>query len=267
MTQTVFIAWQDPESRSWFTIGRLQFDGENYVFCYTQGAKIASKKCNFSPLHAFPDFTQEYKSTDLFPFFTNRLIPASRPEYNDYLSWMKLTSQQSNPIEMFSRNGGRKVTDSFEIFPLPEPDKNGSHHLHFFSHGLRYLPSSSVERIHQLDVDERLYLAHDFQNPFDPKALLLCTRDRHIVGYCPRYLVADIITALQRQDQSTRLHVEVAAINPAPAPLQFRLLCKMTVKWPPNFQAFSSPEYQPLTQVKQSDKTEREITEHNFITL
>ncbi|WP_414567038.1 hypothetical protein [Nostoc sp. CCY 9925] len=48
--QTLFLAWQDPNSRSCFTIGRLTFDGVKYKSVYTQGVKDAQQTCSFSPL-------------------------------------------------------------------------------------------------------------------------------------------------------------------------------------------------------------------------
>ncbi|GAC1461636.1 MAG: hypothetical protein NVS2B14_03770 [Chamaesiphon sp.] len=40
--------------------------------------------------------------------------------------------------------------------------------------------------------------------------------------------------------------VWVERVNKSPTPLQFRLLCKMSVEAPDDFRPFSSPQYQPL---------------------
>jgi len=39
--KTLFLAWQDYESRSWSPIGRLTFDEKRYQFVYIQGGKKA----------------------------------------------------------------------------------------------------------------------------------------------------------------------------------------------------------------------------------
>lgn len=244
MIQTLFLAWQDPLRRSWFPIGRLTFDGTWYQFVYTDGAKIAQEKCQFQPLHSFPELTGKYRSVALFPFFTNRLMRPSRPEYSNYLQWLNLSSHQDDPMVIFSRTGGGKATDTFEIFPCPKPDENGLYHIHFFAHGLRHLPKGSGERISELQANELLYLANEFQNPYDSRALLLCTRDHHIVGYCPRYLVADALELVRKKPNL--VNVQVERVNPAPTPLQFRLLCNMTAQWPQGFIPFSGQEYQPI---------------------
>ena len=244
MIQTLFLAWQDPQSRSWFPIGRLTFDGHWYQFVYTDGAKTAQENCQFQPLHSFPELTREYKSFGLFPFFANRLMRPSRPEYKDYIQSLNIPESQDEPMVIFSRNGGRKATDTFEIFPCPKPDRNGLYHIHFFAHGLRHLPKGSGERISELQPNEQLYLANEFQNPYDSRALLLCTREHHIVGYCPRYLVADALDLVR--DKPNLVNVQVERVNPAPTPRQLRLLCNMTAQWPQEFMPFSGSEYQPI---------------------
>ncbi|MEG3977884.1 DNA-binding protein, partial [Microcoleus sp. herbarium8] len=91
---------------------------------------------------------------------------------------------------------------------------------------------------------ELLYLAHEFQNPHDSSALLLCTEDRGIVGYCPRYLCGDILQIISQHPALVR--VEVDRLNQPPTPLQFRLLCKMTGDWR-DFRPFQGWRYQPFS--------------------
>ncbi|MBP0018740.1 MAG: DNA-binding protein [Cyanobacteria bacterium SBLK] len=255
---TLFLAWQDSESRSWFPIGRLTFDGELYKFVYTEGVRSAKSNPNFSLLHSFPELTKVYKAVEPFPFFANRLMRPSRPDYQDYIQALNIPRDRDDPIAILSRSGGRKATDNFEIFPRPEPDRNGLYHIHFFAHGLRYMPKSSSDRIKSLQPNERLYLTHDFQNLYDSKALLLCTKDRYNVGYCPRYLVADILDICQEKRDLVCVHVE--RINPAPTPLQFRLLCNMTAEWPKEFSPFSEREYQPIVTDNQPQPLQNEMS-------
>lgn len=244
MTHTLFLAWQEPKSRSWFPIGRLTFDGGQYKFVYINGAQDAQQEHGFQPLHSFPELTKEYTSVELFPLFANRLMRPSRPDYEAYVEWMNIPQHQDDPIAILSRNGGRKATDTFEMFPCPEPDAHGFYHIHFFSHGLRHLPECSVNRIGELQPNEQLYLANEFQNPYDSRALTLCTLDHHILGYCPRYLAADALDLLRENPKLIHVHAE--RVNPAPTPLQFRLLCNMTAEWPQDFRPFSGREYQPI---------------------
>jgi hypothetical protein len=186
--KTLFLAWEDPGSGSWFPIGRLTFNGKEYQFNYTNGVLEAKLKCGFGPLPSFPDFNKVYTSQKLFPLFSNRVMPRSRPDYPEFVQWLNIPQHEDDPIALLARSGGKRVTDKFEVFPCPEPDENGRYRIHFFAHGLRHLPKPAIERINGLQVGELLYLAHEFQNPHDSSALLLCTEDHWIVGYCPRYL-------------------------------------------------------------------------------
>jgi HIRAN domain len=122
-------------------------------------------------------------------------------------------------------------------------DEQGQYHLYFFLHGLRHLPSSAIERVNQLEFGEKLWLAHEFQNPYDSQALILNTEDHYIVGYYPRYLLAEVFELLR---QNSNLDVRVERVNKASTPLQFRLLCKMSVDAKDDFRPFSGSQYQPL---------------------
>jgi hypothetical protein len=242
--KTLFLSWQDAKSRAWFPIGRLIFDGTKYQFVYTQGAVEAQSQHKFQLLYSFPDLNKVYTSLEPFPLFSNRLMRPSRPDYKNYIEWLNIPEGEDDPVTILSRSGGRKTTDNFEVFPLPEPDENGLYYIHFFAHGLRHLPTCATERINQLQTGELLYLANEFQNPYDQRALLLCTKDHYIVGYCPRYIVDDVFKLKSKNPELVKVNVE--RVNPAPTPLQLRLLCNMTAEWHEEFRPFSSWEYQPL---------------------
>ncbi|MEN9517491.1 MAG: hypothetical protein RLZZ381_79 [Cyanobacteriota bacterium] len=257
----LFLAWQDSQSRRWFPIGKLTFDGKNYHFAYIHGVTKAQSESNFKLLHSFPKCDRVYTSSELFPLFSNRLMRPSRPDYQDYIQWLNIPQNEDEPMTILARSGGRKATDTFELFPCPESNKDGVYQIHFFVHGLRYLPPDSIERIKHLKPKERLYLTRDFQNPYDDKALLLRTEERHSIGYCPRYLAADLVEVLQQKPASSgrrtgsmhrplRTAQSVCAcverVNPAPTPIQLRLLCNMTIEGNNNFAPFNSQDYQSI---------------------
>jgi hypothetical protein len=242
--KTLFLAWQDPTTPAWFPIGRLTFDGTQYTFVYTQGAEEAQDQCDFNLVYSFPELNRVYTSAELFPLFSNRVMRRSRPDYKDYIQWLNIPENEDDPIAILSRSGGRKVTDHYEVFPYPEPDENGSYKIHFFAHGLRHFPPSATERIHQLQTQELLYLANDFQNPYHSQALLLRTNDNYIVGYCPRYIVDDVFQGNNRNPELVKVQVE--KVNPVPAPLQLRLLCSITAEGYNYFPPFYSQKYQPV---------------------
>ncbi|MEG3979147.1 DNA-binding protein, partial [Microcoleus sp. herbarium8] len=88
--KTLFLAWQNPGSGSWFPIGRLTFNGKEYQFNYTNGVLEAKLKCGFELLPSFPDFNNVYTSQKLFPLFSNRVMPRSRPDYPEFVQWLNI---------------------------------------------------------------------------------------------------------------------------------------------------------------------------------
>jgi hypothetical protein len=250
---TLFLAWQDPKGRSWHPVGRLTYDGRVYRFVYTRSARQARDECGFELLPGFEELDSLYESDELFPLFSSRTPDPSRPDFGEYIEWLNAPQDVNDPIALLARNGGRRVTDNLEVFPCPEPDQEGRYHVHFFAHGLRHFPEESIARIERLQSGERLLLIHDFQNPYDPGALMLRTsdtvdRDRFLVGFCPRYLLPDAFEIIMSCQVPPEVRVE--RVNLPPAPLQLRLLCNLTACWPEGFQPCSSEMYQPIAESK-----------------
>ena len=246
--QTLFLAWQDYESRVWFPIGRLTFDGARYQFVYIKGAKDAEQQCGFQSLISFPQWDKVYYSDHLFPIFANRLMSRSRPEYKSFIERLNVPLEEDDPMVLLARSEGKRETDSLTVFPCPEPNQEGKYELHFFAHGLRYLPPGAIALIEQFEVGDKLWLAHEFQNEYDTRALTLHTKDHHIVGYCPRYLSRLVFDVLMQSPNLVDVRVE--RINGFPTPLKFRLLCRMTYSTLDGIQPFSQEEYQPIKSKK-----------------
>ena len=170
MTRTLFLAWQDPRKPRWCLIGRLRWDGHIFQFVYTRGALKAQKAGGFAPLAAFPDFRKEYQSEELFPLFTNRLMPASRPDYPLFLQWLNIPRTDANPMSILARSGGHRVTDTLEVFPCPEDTHNGIYETAFFVRGLRDMSKDASDHSENLAPGEQLVV-----RPEDPNALELRT--------------------------------------------------------------------------------------------
>ncbi len=134
-----------------------------------------------------------------------------------------------------------------ELYPKPARDESGLYCTHFF--GIRYFPEEAHERVVELDAGEKLLLVRDIQNKYDPRAVMLRTnerrpRDIHLVGFCPRYMLDDILHLWDRVPNSVRVTVE--RVNLPPAPVRFRLRCRLTSEWPAGFQPFAGFEHQAI---------------------
>jgi hypothetical protein len=239
--KTLYLAWQDPQSRQWFPVGKLTSEGGIYRFVYTKGAKLSR---NFLPFGSMRDLHEVYRSPDLFPLFANRLISRKRPEYHDFLRWLDLREDEADPLVLLARTEGVRATDSLTVFPCPEPDSKGRYVVHFFSHGVRHLADNARLRINTLRVGDRLYLMPDPQNSHDGYALAIRTDEpATIVGYCPRYISGDFLEILRKHPDSVEVHVK--RVN-GDAPMQLRLLCTLTAPWPEGFKPCSNSLYEEL---------------------
>lgn len=242
--KALFLAYQDQSSRRWTPVARLtRADGE-YRLTYTRGALSVSGFAGFGRMQKLD---KVFVSKDLFPLFANRVLPKSRPEYADYLEWLGLSPETHDDLEELARTGGLRATDSLELIPCPEPTANNEYEAFFFIRGIRHFPSEVADRCSRLEKDERLYLMSDFQNQHDPYALLLRTGDPiSAIGYSPKYYAKDFNLLAANDPMHYTPVVRVERVN-LDAPMQYRVLCRITAPWPKFFEACSSEIFQPIS--------------------
>lgn len=239
----LFVAWRPEQSGSgWRPVGRLVHDDGLYRFCYTRGAR----KEDFRPFQGMDRLDQVYESESLFPLFANRLLPSSRPEYEDYLRWSGFDPDNPpDPIVVLGVTEGIRQTDAIEVFPCPAPDAEGCYLTKFFLHGVRWMPPSAIERIKLLAEGESLKLMFDLQNSADPNAVALRTEhQRTMIGYVPRYLAYDVWSLVQNCELDF-INISVDRVN-LTAPLQNRVLCRMNACWPAGFDPCNGEEFLPI---------------------
>lgn len=241
-----FLAWQNQLSRRWFPVGRLQVDEGRHVFEYIHGAKAAERD-GFRPLVCFPDLSRRYESTNWFPLFENRIMPSTRPDFQEFVSRLNLdpATAAAEPLQVLARCGGTSATDSLEVFAEPVVAAEGRYVAFFFAKGLAHLDPHSEEAVLSLSAGDILRLTWDYQNHNDPNAMLLLTAGSIVVGWVPRYLAVDVMA--QGQEGAPRTPdalVTVEKVNPAPAPIQQRLFCRFEARW--QAAPFSTGPYIPL---------------------
>jgi hypothetical protein len=242
---TLFVAWQNPESRLIRVVGRLQKyrdDGETgYEFVYVNEAREARENGSFRPFVTFPELDITYRSRTLFPFFTNRVIPATRQDYPEYVRELGLNSEDASPETLLARSGGTRATDHIELFAPPQHNPvTGMHEMYVLLRGLRHMPECTEAHVRALSPGQRLVCMRDTQNIHNPNAIALRTDDPpHMIGYLPDYLVEDL-------GRSDELAAEVVRMNPPPAPRQHRLLCRVQARWPADRTPFSDARFQPI---------------------
>lgn len=259
--EQLFVVWQDPKSCMYLPVGHLKHiseEGERYYeFTYIKGVRDAIKH-SFKPFLAFPKFEETYRSKELFSFFGNRILPRSRSDYVEFVSNLGLSQDDSTLIEILARSGGRRATDSVELFcPLKSngvPSDGCLVNYFFLAHGLRHMRGCAQDLVETLKSEARLFITHDLQNPVDNEALILRTEDYCCVGFLPRYLLADCWELLKGSDA---IKVFIEKLNPPPAPIQQRILCRMEANTKEDFQPCSSNIYMPFVSEDLNGEKER----------
>ncbi|PCH60224.1 MAG: DNA-binding protein [Gammaproteobacteria bacterium] len=241
--KALFVAWQNPKNRSWAPVGRLTYDDGLFRFVYTRGAKDMGD--SFQPFGAMKDLNSSYISEKLFPLFANRVLSKSRPEYEQYLKWLGMSENAYDVMDELSRTGGFRATDSLELFPCPEPTAQNQYVVYFFSRGIRHILPENRERVNKLEKGQSLFLMCDIQNKYDPHALVLRTDDPvTLVGYAPRYYSGEF-SSIVNEVSPENIEVTAERVN-KDAPLQYRLLCKMSSPWPTSFQPCVHDQFEVL---------------------
>lgn len=250
--RTLYVAHQDFNSREWIPVAILSEAAGGYELRYTLGA---SRCFGFKGLGRMTELDQTYFSREIFPFFSNRLISKSRPEYAQYLKWIGLQDGElGDPISVLSVTGGIRATDDLEIFPAPKI-MDGKINLDFFIRGIRYLPPVTIELISEDLQEKNLCLMLDLQNSQDAGAIFLRSENPTIaLGYVPRYYSKGILQLLKIDPKNVKISVKKVNTD---SPLDMRVRCNLTANAENNFDLINSSEdFMPWTKenVKKTSK-------------
>jgi hypothetical protein len=235
----LFLAWQEPVTRKILPIARLLKHNGDYEFAYINAVEEATR-LGFHPLLTFPDLDEVYITGELPPLFTNRLMPRTRPDFAGYLGELGLSVELAEPFAVLARSGGRRETDSLEVFSAPLSCADGYEGF-FLARGVRHLPESEIALASQKPGD-RLYVMADVQNEANSAALLLRTASKHAVGYVPDHLANELHSA---NADLTTVEVAVSRVNPPPAPQLHRLLCHFSCPAPLGERLYRGHRYRP----------------------
>ncbi len=183
---------QDPGTREYAVVGRLDRENGEYVFRYSPEV---SHDLHVSPLPGFPDLVRTYRSHTLFATFSNRVMTPRRDSYQDYLGLLGLEGGEPEPFEVLARTWGTRTTDRIQVLPIPRVGPGGHLQTRFLVHGGGHVDpdAHALRRVH---VGDRLQLQPEPDNVADAGAVLVLRgggMDR--LGYIPRPL-APFIHAL-----------------------------------------------------------------------
>lgn len=230
---SLIVAWQHPSTRLIAPVGLLQHGpGERYRFRYL---RCAADVEGFAPFLSFPEWERDYVSARLFPLFSQRVMSARRPDYQEFLRQLHLT-EHASPWEQLARSEGRRTGDTVQVFPVPSVESDGTTTCRFLVHGIRHVTGGQLPH---LTADEPLTLADDPANPVNPDAV-------HIIGPAGRPLgyVPDLLLEHLRAVQSVgAVRLVVEHVNGSDAPVHLRLLVRLEGMAPPSYQPMRGPRW------------------------
>lgn len=241
LSPVLYVAWRDPRSSLILPVARLvQREDKCFEFAYVKGSEAAAER-GFEPFLAFPDRQAVYRSESLPPFFQNRVMQSTRPDYAEYVTALGLDPKVTEPFTLLASNDGRRATDQVEVFPELRVDAEGRVHGRFLARGVRHV-AGAEGHIADLGHGDRLFCVRDVQNTVNPIAIALRTQQHAIVGYCPDYLADELTTLLDRDPE---LLIRVERVNPPPAPRHHRLLLTLDAR-APGYPGLRGGRYEPL---------------------
>lgn len=242
-SQLLFVAWQDAASGQIIPVGRLLRLEQGYEFAYIASVRKA-EALGFAPLVTFPELASVYRSAQLPPLFSNRLMSASRRDFAEHLQRLGMSESEAEPFTILARSAGRRETDKLEVFAPPQVVGDIAEGV-FLVRGLRHIPGAEAAA-EQLQQGARLFVMVDVQNEVNPAALALRTERRELLGYVPDYLARELAN---HDLPGSLLQVEVKQVNPAPAPVHHRLLCQFKYSQQGGPELFTGADYQPVSSV------------------
>lgn len=256
---TLFITWQEAESRRIFPIARLMgLAGGAYELAYIR-AVLAAEAQGFQGLPGFEDLKQVYVSAELPQLFDNRLPARGRHAAVPDTSELIGEGLDVAPITIFvPMPDGRNAR--LEVFAPPLPVSTGARVGVFLARGVGRITGTEDVAL-SLKPHEPVTLNAEPDNAYNPRALRLLRADRTPIGYVPDYLANELAVATCPEPPSPsairpawlspdQLRVEIlhaARANFPPAPALYRVLCRYSCAEKLGRKLFYSENYEPLS--------------------
>lgn len=236
----IILNWRHEASRGIMPVAELLAARSSaearYEFGYIEGVRRALA-LGFQPFLAFPHLHRRYTGPQLFPFFRNRVLPSTRPDYVDYVEALGLSVESVDVVDLLGRSEGRRRTDRIETVLVAERDpETGGYVTRFLLRGIRHVDDAEAV-IARLRSGSELEAVVESNNERNPRARQL-RFEGETIGYVADYLLADL-DALEAAAASPRFIVE--RVNPPPHPAHHRVLVRVEAAWPMEFEPFADP--------------------------
>lgn len=219
------VIWQNSQTRQFVHVGWLRGSADRFIFTYTTDAELDH---DFQPFPSFPDLRQSYESTELFPFFAERIAAGARGQLDDVVAALGLDPAQATPVELLARSWGRTPHDTLQIVPEPMMRDDGTLVRYFLVSGVRHTDEGDPDRVAKLVAGLRsgqpLTWREEPDNPVNDRAVRI-EADGNRVGWMPDYLLDELHKA-----RGLTIALVVEHANGPDVPWHLRLLCRLEIK-------------------------------------
>lgn len=243
MIKKIYLAQQNESTRRWTTIAALERVNDGYHLFFTNGVSTTN---SFSHELFKMDVYRTYYFRDLIPLFSNRIPSRQRLDYARMSSWLNMSGDEST-FEKLAKFGLITGTDGILFYPEPNVS-NGRLELEFFVHGIRHVNPAADPACQGLQVGERLKLMLDVQNAADTNAVAIRSeREAMLLGYVPAFYAYDVGSMLRSPEAKLHPVLTVARVNDD-APVQLRLLCRLTAEVGADYRPLDTPEHKQVAE-------------------
>ena len=131
MPNTLYVAWQNGETRRWHTIARLQKQSAGYEFIFTKGI---SGVANLARQLFDMDSGDIYRFKELIPLFKSRMLSTNRADFKKVAEWVGITPEDAE-FDRLCKFGLIPGSDSMLFYAAPDLTDE-MYRLNFFVHSI-----------------------------------------------------------------------------------------------------------------------------------
>lgn len=142
---------------------------------------------------------------------------------------LDLEGMEPDPLQIMAVDGGYRATDSYQVFPKIDKGVEGCFQTRFFLHEWRHVNQQAQDCLEKRFAGEELYVTVELTNPETTTAVQIQTKDYHMLGWAPRYLVHDLVRAMAYS--SGVIKAKFVPFNAMPAPSKQRVLIELSGQW------------------------------------